>query len=165
MSRRTVKHDTQGHFVPDSATGGMKFESKSDWKFIKASQIKPIQLGEDSDIALREKYGALINFDGVEFIVTPNGWRGVRLTLTDGTQEYYIVNQKGKFERFKMTEYGLLADGWWSRVERWFGISDKMRATADKKINYIHLLMFLLGTAIVGGIAALGAWFIHTSTL
>ena len=125
-------------------------------------EVKPIIEAEDQKViqvgkAYREKsreYKGLFNQDAVDFIQYPNGEKGIRVHLNDGTTEYWMVNVNG--EMTPMIEYkdSYHPNFFWDKVERFFGITPQMRLDIDKRIDYIHAAMFLTGAAILGGIVA-----------
>lgn len=159
---KTVKHTTQA--VENRTEKGMHLTHRDGWKYTEAKDVKVVQMDEKLNKLVKSNLG-LINLEGVEFILDSVGHRGLRVKFEDGTEKFIIVDRYGKVREHKMTKFGLMQNTLWTKVERFFGISDELRAKPTKKIDFIHLCMFLLGVTVVGGLFGLLAWFINSSQL
>ena len=127
--------------------------------------IKVVQLNPEAVKPNQEVYYSWVNQTGVTFVRYSDGRKGLKITMEDGTEVYYRVNQMGKIQKMKKvsTESGdvFIVDDWKRKLDRFFGISDEMYIRLDKKIDYIHAAMFGLGTLIAIGIVGSLAWWLH----
>ena len=127
--------------------------------------IKVVQLNPESVKANQEIYFSWVNQTGVTFVRYSDGRKGLKITMEDGTEKYYRVNQMGNIQRMKKvsTETGdvFIVEDWKRKLDRFFGISDEMYIRLDKKIDLIHAGMFGLGTLIAIGAVGSLAWWLH----
>lgn len=127
--------------------------------------IKVVQLNPEAVKPNQEVYYSWVNQTGVTFVRYSDGRKGLKITMEDGTEIYYRVNQMGKIQKMKKvsTESGdvFIVDDWKRKLDRFFGISDEMYIRLDKKVDYIHAAMFGLGTLIAIGIVGSLAWWLH----
>lgn len=127
--------------------------------------IKVVQLNPEAVKPNQEVYYSWVNQTGVTFVRYSDGRKGLKITMEDGTEVYYRVNQMGKIQKMKKvsTKDGdvFIVDDWKRKLDRFFGISDEMYIRLDKKIDYIHAAMFGLGTLIAIGIVGSLAWWLH----
>lgn len=127
--------------------------------------IKVVQLNPESVKANYEIYFSWVNQTGVTFVRYSDGRKGLKITMEDGTEKYYRVNQMGNIQRMKKvsTETGdvFIVEDWKRKLDRFFGISDEMYIRLDKKIDYIHAGMFGLGTLIALGVVGSIAWWLR----
>lgn len=154
MAYNKIKHR---HMLKDDLT----FVNPEEFKFTDAKDIKPVQLHPSAAEANRNFWKSWTECDGVEFVVFPQGSRGLRVTQEDGTVKYYIVDiNDGKVYNAIETKSAFHKNDWKFRLDRFFGITPEMREAGSNKIHVIHALMFLGGAAIVTGICGLVAWYI-----
>lgn len=84
--------------------------------------------------------------------------------MEDGTEKYWIMGQDGNVRKYKKYFNGeFYVEDWKRKLDRFFGITDKMWAEKSNKIDKIHAIMFftlivLPLLAIVGG----GAWWLRS---
>lgn len=127
--------------------------------------IKVVQLNPEAVKPNQEVYYSWVNQTGVTFVRYSDGRKGLKITMEDGTEIYYRVNQMGKIQKMKKvsTESGdvFIVDDWKRKLDRFFGISDEMYIRLDKKIDLIHAAMFGLGTLIAIGVVGSLAWWFH----
>lgn len=128
----------------------------------KLEDIKVEQLQEDAVKPNQEIYFSWVNQTGVTFVRYSDGRKGLKITLEDGTVQYYRVNQMGKVQKMKKVGDVFIVDDWKRKLDRFFGISDEMYIRLDNKIHLIHAIEFLVLiilplAAIAGGVA----WWLH----
>lgn len=132
---------------------------KPDFKYVRASELKVTELYPSAGDALH-------NSTGVEFILFPKGQRGLRVTFEDGSTKLYWVKPSGKVCEVRDYNGQQLENDFGRKFERFFGMSDKIRLKNDTiVINLFHAGIFLALTALIGGLAAIGAWFIHSASI
>ena len=127
--------------------------------------IKVVQLNPEAVKPNQEVYYSWVNQTGVTFVRYSDGRKGLKITMEDGTEVYYRVNQMGKIQKMKKVSMKdgdvFIIDDWKRKLDRFFGISDEMYIRLDKKIDYIHAAMFGLGTLIAIGVVGSLAWWLH----
>lgn len=127
--------------------------------------IKVEQLNPEAVKPNQEVYYSWVNQTGVTFVRYSDGRKGLKITMEDGTEVYYRVNQMGKIQKMKKVSMKdgdvFIVDDWKRKLDRFFGISDEMYIRLDKKINLIHAGMFGLGTLIALGVVGSLAWWLH----
>jgi hypothetical protein len=127
--------------------------------------IKVVQLNPEAVKPNQEVYYSWVNQTGVTFVRYSDGRKGLKITMEDGTEVYYRVNQMGKIQKMKKVSMKdgdvFIVDDWKRKLDRFFGISDEMYIRLDKKIDYIHAGMFGLGTLIALGVVGSLAWWLH----
>lgn len=127
--------------------------------------IKVVQLNPEAVKPNQEVYYSWVNQTGVTFVRYSDGRKGLKITMEDGTEVYYRVNQMGKIQKMKKvsTKDGdvFIVDDWKRKLDRFFGISDEMYIRLDKKIDLIHAAMFGVGTLIALGVVGSLAWWLH----
>lgn len=127
--------------------------------------IKVVQLNPESVKANQEIYFSWVNQTGVTFVRYSDGRKGLKITMEDGTEKYYRVNQMGNIQRMKKVGEGadavFIVEDWKRKLDRFFGISDEMYIRLDKKIDYIHAAMFGLGTLVALGVVGSIAWWLR----
>lgn len=124
---------------------------EKEFKFIEANEIKAHPIYE----YLREKlvsFGNLRNDNGVEFVLFPDGARGIRLTFTDDTKKLYRISNKGKFAEVIPYRDYVVSNTFMDKLSRLFGLTKEMQYTESNKIDLIHGLMFLTGCALITGL-------------
>lgn len=117
-------------------------------KFLTGDKVKGVQLLKEK-IPFFRGYDNLRNDIGVDLIVYPNGARGLRLTGKDGSEKFYEVLLDGSIIEVIPYKDTFLYNGFWNKIERFFGVSNEMRYTNSKKIDLVHALMFGVGIAVV----------------
>lgn len=127
--------------------------------------IKVEQLNPEAVKPNQEVYYSWVNQTGVTFVRYSDGRKGLKITMEDGTEVYYRVNQMGKIQKMKKVsmKHGdvFIVDDWKRKLDRFFGISDEMYIRLDKKIDLIHAGIFGLGTLIALGVVGSLAWWLH----
>lgn len=128
--------------------------------------IKVVQLNPEAVKPNQEVYYSWVNQTGVTFVRYSDGRKGLKITMEDGTEVYYRVNQMGKIQKMKKVvrpngDEVFIVDDWKRKLDRFFGISDEMYIRLDKKIDLIHAAMFGLGTLIALGVVGSLAWWLH----
>lgn len=129
-------------------------------KFLTGDKVKGVQLLKEK-ISFFRGYDNLRNDIGVDLVVFPNGARGLRLTGKDGSEKFYEVLLDSTITEVIPYKDTFLYNGFWNKVERFFGINNEMRYTNSKKIDLIHALMFGAGTAVLFVIAYLLTMFLR----
>ena len=127
-------------------------------KILEAFEQKVIQIGLKDRENMRN-YKGLINQDTVDFVQFPRGEKGLRVRLNDGTYEYWKISLNGELTPMVEFEDTYHPNFFMDKVERFFGITLKMRNERDPKIDKIHIIMFVL-FALLGFGALLGGLFL-----
>lgn len=156
MSKKLIKENPISEFGDNG-----KIHPKKGYVAIEAKDIKVLQLNPETVKDSRNIYLSWINQDGVEFVMYPNGSRGLRLTFEDGTKRYYVVSKSGKIQLLREYKGTFYVEDWKRKFDRFFGISDEMWHTKSWKINLIHALMFIGFSAVAVGLTGIIAWVIR----
>lgn len=120
-----------------------KFETAEE---IKVKQLYPQKIDEFKSFA------NLRNTKGVEFVLFPDGGKGVKLTYKDDTSKLYYIDSEGKFiEVIPYKDY-VITNTFMDKVSRLFGLTKEMQFTKSRKIDLIHGLMFLTGCVLIVGL-------------
>ena len=130
---------------------------------LKAEDIKVEQIDEKGAKLNQEVYFSWVNPTGTKPKQWPDGRLGLEVKMEDGTEKYWIEGQDGEVRRFKKYYNGeFYVEDWKRKLDRFFGITDKMWVEKSNKIHVIHAIMFfvliVLPMVIVAGG---GAWWLH----
>lgn len=131
---------------------------------LKAEDIKVEQIDPNGAKLNQEVYFSWVNQTGVEPKQWPDGRLGLVAKMEDGTEKYWIAGQDGEVRRYKKYYNGeFYVEDWKRKLDRFFGITDKMWVEKSNKIHVIHAIMFfvliVLPMVIVAGG---GAWWLHS---
>ena len=68
--------------------------------------IKVVQLNPEAVKPNQEVYYSWVNQTGVTFVRYSDGRKGLKITMEDGAEVYYRVNQMGKIQKMKRSLRG-----------------------------------------------------------
>lgn len=131
--------------------------------YVPSDTIKVLQ--DPSDVEYMKKMaseGMLFDYNGIAIKRFSDNSLGWIATYEDGSEAIYRITPAGRPMRMKRYKDGFLTDSPQDRFERLIGITDEMRWTLSDKINVIHGIAFLVGSAIACGIVGLIAWGIRS---
>lgn len=126
---------------------------------IKVEQIDPAGAKKNQEI-----YFSWVNQVGAKLKQWPDGRFGFEAEMEDGTKKYWILGQDGEVRKYKKYFNGeFYVEDWKRKLDRAFGITDKMWAEKSNKIDMIHAIEFF--TLIVLPLLAIavgGAWWLRS---
>lgn len=112
---------------------------------LKAEDVKVEQIDPDGAKKNQEYYLSWVNQTGAKLKQWQDGRFGMIAEMEDGTEKYWIMGQDGEVRRYKKYYNGeFYVEDWKRKLDRSFGITDKMWAEKSNKIHVIHALMFFV---------------------